>query len=139
MAWNREFCPLGLIVANHGSTCTVAVGRSHQYLPTAELILISIRNNSNLRLVTARLDTALAALPCAVKHQLLTFTQQGDWAARAFADYATKIPEPILSTALAHLCEAAAGVTVTAAMDQVLGLNFVLITGQGLSHSLPLQ
>lgn len=101
------------------------------------LLPISIRNTQNLRLLTHRLDPILTGLPSETfRSELLMFIQRGDWAARAFADYAAKIPIPILTMALENLLSAyetqASAPSMATAMDKVLGLNFALVTGQRL-------
>ena len=135
VAWTGGFEKLGQVISPMESgasgRCTVKCGDGLMDYPEGELLLVSIRNNANFRLLTLKLDDALGAerTDSAFRHELVTFARSGSLVARAFADYATKIPQPILQDVVVRLAQSSAP-TIESAVEQVLGLNFALIVGR---------
>jgi hypothetical protein len=119
-----RFHPCGRVVQANDTHCHVIFSGETYRIPADDLVVISIRNNPNLRLVTEKIDAAVEQrhLSSAVRHGLVALTWEGTIVARALADYIGKLPQPVVTEAIATI--AAAGVPLPQAVERVLNLSF---------------
>ncbi|MGF1496373.1 MAG: hypothetical protein ACFB8W_06055 [Elainellaceae cyanobacterium] len=131
VAATHQFEKCGCVVEAEGDRYLVDIGQTVIPLREEDLTLISIKNNANQRLVAEKLELAGGdRISPEVCQSVLDFTLSGTVAARAFADYVIKIPQPILVTcldriqALAQTCPQSMPDTISA----VLNINFRLLS-----------
>lgn len=120
-----RFHPCGRVVWADDTHCRVVFAGETYQIPPDDLVVISIRNNPNLRLVADKINAAseqLPPFPQALHYELSMFAWQGTITARAFADYITKVPLPVVVVALEQLL--AAHMPVPRAIEQVLNMGF---------------
>lgn len=129
--------PLGQILwaedrhylVRQGSTNTQSLRPRSVWWADRHLVLISIRNTPNLRLVTQAVDRAGAMLPhwqADFRHDLVALVSNGSVVARATADYIAKVPLDIVAIALEHL--QATQCPAPEAVNRVLGINFKFLS-----------
>ncbi|MEB3355626.1 MAG: hypothetical protein VKK04_02685 [Synechococcales bacterium] len=131
VAATHRFEKCGCVLETEGDRYLVDIGQTVIPLREDEMLLVSIKNIANQRLVAERLEEVGGdRLSPDVRQSLLDFTLSGTIAARAFADYVIKVPHPILATcldkiqALAQTCPQSMPDTISA----VLNINFRLLS-----------
>ncbi|MEM9218689.1 MAG: hypothetical protein AAGD25_30650 [Cyanobacteria bacterium P01_F01_bin.150] len=123
------FGKCGRVIESAEGACRVSLGGDILNFPTPDLILISVRNIPNLRLVNQKVINALAGAPDdPIGHSIMGYVGGGSVVSRAFADYIIKAPHPILIECLARLQKTRAD--IPHGIDQVLGLNFAFVSGE---------
>jgi len=127
----QKFDRCGLVLESAEGMCQVKMGNRVLTLPEDTLILISVKNIPNLRLIGQKITEAHAALPddTGLDHLLIGYMGGGSVTSRALADYILKVPHKTLVECLREIHRT--GLEIPEAIEQVLGLNFRLISGAG--------
>lgn len=125
----QHFDKVGRVVEAQGGICQVVAGGQTQTYANEELILISVKNIPNLRLIGQKITDAETALggKIGLGQEILGYLGSGSVVSRAFADYILKVPPNLLPQCLEALQQT--NLPIPDAIDQVLGLNFRLISG----------
>lgn len=129
VAQQHRFSPCGHVVDAQDGMCQVLFGNHSLSLPEDELILISVKNIPNLRLIEQKITEAESNLADQTKlgHSIMGYLGGGSVVSRAFADYLLKVPLDILMQCLRSL--SSLGKDIPEGIDDVLNLNFRLISG----------
>ena len=129
----HSFSKAARVINSHQGQCQIMREGATVTLPESDLLLISVRNIPNLRLIGQKIAAAATSAPDAsgLDHSIMSYLGAGSVVSRAFADYILKISPDILVTCLTALHQTRAD--IPHAIDQVLGLNFSLISGEGCS------
>lgn len=125
----RHFSKVGRVTEPSSEGCQVLMdGQAVITIPSQDLLLISVRNIPNLRLVNQRITDATATLSDVdgLRHAIMGYLGGGSVVSRAFADYILKAPLPILEQCLSALHTTQAD--IPHAIAQVLGLTFQLVS-----------
>lgn len=126
----KGFQKCGRVIQSVDGMCHVLMDGLTVAVPTADLMLISVRNIPNLRLINQKVTDASSALANAdsLGHAIMGYLGGGTVVSRAFADYILKVSPGILAQCLTQIHHANAD--IPHAIDQVLGLNFQFISGE---------
>jgi hypothetical protein len=132
VAQQDVFAPCGRVITSQNGCCEVWFGDRTLTMPEENLILISVKNIPNLRLIEQKIaNTELTcsgrSRPSSIGQSIMAYLGGGSVVSRAFADYILKISPDILAQCLSQL--SATGKEVPDAIQEVLGLNFRFISG----------
>lgn len=124
------FKKCGRVLQSVDGTCDVLMDGLTVAIPTSDLMLISVRNIPNLRLINQKVTAAASALTDAdsLGHAIMGYLGGGTVVSRAFADYILKVSPGVLAQCLTQIQHTNAD--IPHAIDQVLGLNFQFISGE---------
>ncbi|MGK7888032.1 MAG: hypothetical protein AB4042_01770 [Leptolyngbyaceae cyanobacterium] len=130
VAHKYVFRKCGRVIESTAEGCLVWADGEAIAIPDNELILISVRNIPNLRLISEKVRQAqtTAQLDQNLVHAVIAYVGSGTVVSLAFADYCLKIPADLLSQCLEKIAHT--GCAIEQAVESVLGLSFALISGK---------
>ncbi|MEL6320516.1 MAG: hypothetical protein AAFQ57_07665 [Cyanobacteria bacterium J06626_14] len=134
VAHHHDFAPCGRVITSQDGCCDVQFGDRIVTLPEKNLILISVKNIPNLRLIEQKITAVESALDgqSQVGQSIMAYLGGGSVVSRAFADYILKISPDILAQCLKNL--SATKKDIPDALQDVLGLTFRFISGSSNHH-----